>query len=273
MEFLTANAKSLLERPNHNTTNVAYIPKNSSAKVKDSHQHHHQDIENDDEDIFLQRNKRKELTKTNSIDSSYNSHKSNQIKNKTIDNSYHKGNNPHNNKLKIPNKDLPIERKKMKTLKKNNSEKSFDFSANLYHDKSDNSFEEKVKNLQNMNYTQKRAGEHERKKLRSLSKNKLSVVDTNHKKCLLNKQEKELNNTKKTISTISTNRAKINTDAKNDKLRPSVNVSKTELVNLKKEINKLKFDNEKLRESLNAEKKKNEKFKEFAEDFIKYYEY
>lgn len=58
-----------------------------------------------------------------------------------------------------------------------------------------------------------------------------------------------------------------------DSLKDTVSVkSKTDIVNLNKEITRLNTENQKLKKELEKEKEKNNKFKSFVEEIIKFYE-
>lgn len=141
---------------------------------------------------------------------------------------------------------------------------------NAQDDKSDNSFEEKVKKLQ---------------KIKDDSKaQSLISPHTNSTKNLLSKNysthvsnvtdSSRVRSKSKTLSKVSNQRKLLvpnkSSTIVNEKEIQSKNIN--ELKQLKKEIQRLKLENEKLKTSLASERSKNSKFQEFAEDLLKFYE-
>jgi hypothetical protein len=163
-------------------------------------------------------------------------------------------------------------------LKKEINEIPLQFDKN---DTYENSFEAKVKNLQKITKSNDKFSERDLSKKYEIRPSKTKIykdASTIGKFKTIQRNtnlysEKELNISKKSISSVSAAkpRIKLNENHRtNSKLKN--NQTQTEINQLRKEISKLKSENDKLKGNLIQEKSKNEKFKQLTEELIRFYE-
>lgn len=165
--------------------------------------------------------------------------------------------------------------------KKNQSCKNTIQNYDYKSEDNDDSFEEKVKNIQKIDNSKYKNGN---------SKSINKKIFTNNTNSIPKKGE-----VVKNIRSLSKTKAVSNSKNAKDKATPSANKLRTlnpqsnnltkppkeqvvpthiknELAQLRKEVKRLNTDNQKLKDQLEREREKNSKFKVFAEDLIKFYE-